>query len=92
MWLENVPELYGFECAQPSARLSAATDTNFIDLDALVVGPAVRQAEAIFDEFWNGNAAIPLQALKQAKPGAVERLRAQMAEADRRLSFPLKRA
>ncbi len=64
---------------------SAATDTNFIDLDALVVGRAVRQAEAIFDEFWNGNAAIPLQALKQAKPGAVERLRAQMAEADRRL-------
>ena len=36
---------------------SAATDTNFIDLDALVVGRAVRQAEAIFDEFWNGNAA-----------------------------------
>ena len=64
---------------------SAASDTNFIDLDALVLGPAVQQTEAIFDDFWNGSAAIPLQALKQAKPGAVERLRAQMAEADRRL-------
>ena len=29
-----------------------------IDLDALVVGPAVRQGEAIFDEFWNSPAVI----------------------------------
>lgn len=64
---------------------SAASDTNFIDLDALVLGPAVQQTEAIFDDFWNSSAAIPLRALKQAKPGAVERLRTEMAEADRRL-------
>lgn len=64
---------------------SAASDTNFIDLDALVLGPAVQQTEAIFDDFWNSSAAIPLRALKQAKPGAVERLRTEMAEADHRL-------
>lgn len=62
---------------------SAASQINFIDLDALVLGPAVRQTEAIFDEFWNSTAAITLQALKQARPGALERLHAHMEEADR---------
>ena len=64
---------------------SAASETNFIDLDALVVGPAVRQGEAIFDEFWNSTAVIPLQALKQARPGAVERMRVEMRDAERDL-------
>ena len=64
---------------------SAASETNFIDLDALVVGPAVRQGEAIFDEFWNSPAVIPLQALKQARPGAVERMRVEMRDAERDL-------
>ena len=54
---------------------SAATETNFIDLDALVVGPAVAQTEAIFDEFWNSAGAIPLSALKRVRPGALEELR-----------------
>jgi putative cardiolipin synthase len=61
---------------------SAAADTNFVDLDALVVGPAVAQAEAIFDDFWNGNAAIPLAALKRARPGALAELRERAAKAE----------
>ena len=61
---------------------SAAADTNFVDLDALVVGPAVAQAEAIFDDFWNGNAAIPLSALKRARPGALRELRERAAKAE----------
>jgi putative cardiolipin synthase len=61
---------------------SAAADTNFVDLDALVVGPAVAQAEAIFDDFWNGNAAIPLSALKRAQPGALRELRERAAKAE----------
>ena len=60
---------------------NAAAGTNFIDLDALVVGPAVAQSEAIFDEFWNSAGAIPLSALKQAKPGALQDLRVRAEEA-----------
>jgi putative cardiolipin synthase len=61
---------------------SAAADTNFVDLDALLVGPAVAQAEAIFDDFWNGGAAIPLAALKRAPPGALRDLRARATRAE----------
>ena len=60
---------------------SAAADTNFVDLDALVIGPAVAQGEAIFDDFWNCNAAIPLAALAQAPPGALQELRERAAKA-----------
>ncbi len=56
---------------------SASADTNFIDLDALVVGPAVAQTEAIFDEFWNSRGAIPLSSLARARPGALRQLREQ---------------
>lgn len=62
---------------------SAAADTNFVDLDALLVGPAVAQAEAIFDDFWNGTAAIPLSALNRARPGALEALRERAANAEK---------
>ena len=61
---------------------SAAADNNFIDLDALVVGPAVAQTEAIFDDFWNGSGAIPLVALKRAQPGALQDLRERAAKAE----------
>ena len=61
---------------------SAAAETNFVDLDALLVGPAVAQAEAIFDDFWNGSAAIPLVALKRARPQALAQLRGQAATAE----------
>src|SRR6185437_8693254 len=35
------------------AYFDAAGDANFRDLDLLVLGPAVQQAEAIFDSYWN---------------------------------------
>jgi putative cardiolipin synthase len=53
----------------------AAADVNFMDTDAAVVGPPVRQAERIFDAYWNSEAAIPLQALVEAGPQALEKLR-----------------
>ena len=53
----------------------AAADINFMDTDAAVVGPAVKQAEAIFDAYWNSEAAIPLEALVRAGPEALPRLR-----------------
>src|SRR5690606_40282381 len=47
---------------------SASTDTNFHDLDVALVGPAVEQASAIFDSFWNSRAVVPITALMR-KPG-----------------------
>jgi len=54
----------------------AAAQTNFLDMDAVLVGPAVQQTSAIFDDFWNSASVIPLVALSQAKEGALEQLRA----------------
>ena len=53
---------------------SASLASNFHDLDLVLFGPAVRQASAIFDRYWNGAAAVPVSALNQAP--AAERLQA----------------
>ncbi|WP_303636337.1 MULTISPECIES: phospholipase D family protein [Stenotrophomonas] len=42
---------------------SARSDVNFQDLDLVVAGPAVQQANRIFDDYWNSDAAIPIAAL-----------------------------
>ncbi len=40
-------------------------ETNFRDLDVLLFGPAVEQASAIFDEFWNSEAVVPIAQLNR---------------------------
>jgi putative cardiolipin synthase len=40
-----------------------AADTNFRDLDVLLLGPAVDQAMAIFEVFWESEAALPVHRL-----------------------------
>src|SRR5690606_22880496 len=61
----------------------ASTDTNFRDLDAVLFGPKVAQASAIFDAFWNSEAAVPISSLskrsKQELDEAVARVRAEAA-------------
>ncbi len=47
---------------------SASTDANFHDLDVTLFGPAVDQASAIFDGFWNSEAVVPIIALARS-PG-----------------------
>ncbi|MCM3580499.1 phospholipase D-like domain-containing protein [Ralstonia pickettii] len=37
--------------------------TNFVDLDVLAAGPAVRQLSSAFDAYWNSEFAYPVQAL-----------------------------
>ena len=54
----------------------AAAQTNFLDLDAVLVGPAVGQTSVIFDDFWNSASVIPLAALSGEEEGALVRLRA----------------
>ena len=53
----------------------AAADTNFLDLDVLLLGPAVQQTERIFDDFWNSESVIPLEALTQSDDQALQQLR-----------------
>jgi putative cardiolipin synthase len=38
-------------------------ETNFRDMDVFAVGPVVRKASAVFDQFWNGDWAVPVKAL-----------------------------
>ncbi len=61
----------------------AATDTNFLDLDAALLGPAVQQTEAIFDAFWNSGSVIPLHALARADAAALRELRNDLDKTQR---------
>ncbi|MCE4299184.1 phospholipase D family protein [Xanthomonas hortorum pv. vitians] len=56
----------------------AARDTNFMDMDAAVMGPTVGQAEQVFDAYWNSPNALPLAALVTAEPQALDALRGSL--------------
>lgn len=51
---------------------AARSDLDFADLDALVVGPAVRQVSEGFDRYWNSAAAIPITVLSDVRPTPAE--------------------
>jgi putative cardiolipin synthase len=40
-----------------------ATDANYRDLDVAAAGPVVRDVSDVFDHFWNGEWAVPIEAL-----------------------------
>jgi putative cardiolipin synthase len=42
---------------------AARPDTNFGDLDAMLIGPAVAEASRMFDSYWNHRKAVPAEAL-----------------------------
>ncbi|HLY53556.1 MAG TPA: phospholipase D family protein [Steroidobacteraceae bacterium] len=44
------------------AYFDASGESNFRDLDLLIIGPVVGAADRAFDEYWNSNAAYPMQA------------------------------
>jgi len=48
-----------------------AGDANFRDMDVLATGPVVADIAASFDEFWNSEFAVPVEALGLAKPEKV---------------------
>jgi len=64
------------------AYFSADTRSNFADLDVLVAGPAVAEASRSFDEYWNSEWAVPIQAFTgpTLDPGHAERLMSELAE------------
>ena len=60
------------------AYFDASNDTNFRDLDLIAIGPVVKQASHAFDEYWNCDAALPVQAFQRQarqplRPGAAAR-------------------
>jgi putative cardiolipin synthase len=52
----------------------AAPDTNFRDLDVVLFGPAVTQASAVFDRYWNSDAVVPIAALADGAPQRLDAL------------------
>ncbi|QSX77982.1 phospholipase D family protein [Agrilutibacter solisilvae] len=44
---------------------AAGEETNFRDLDMVLMGPAVAQASGVFDAYWNSAAAVPIVALSE---------------------------
>jgi putative cardiolipin synthase len=62
-----------------NAYFDAASASNFRDLDLLMLGPAVDEASAIFDGFWNCQAALPITALFGRREARLARLRKRLA-------------
>ncbi|MDW2982257.1 MAG: phospholipase D family protein [Rhodanobacter sp.] len=58
----------------------AGSNVNFRDLDMLLLGPAVADASAIFDDFWNSSAAVPIEALNPQTPENLHKLVAALAD------------
>jgi putative cardiolipin synthase len=45
----------------------AGSETNFRDLDVVAIGPVVKEASRVFDEYWNCDAAYPVTAFENAR-------------------------
>ncbi|MGL4674693.1 MAG: phospholipase D family protein [Wohlfahrtiimonas sp.] len=53
----------------------ADPNTNFLDVDLLLVGKAVKEAEDIFESFWDSQASIPAKQVKFGHKDALATLR-----------------
>jgi len=58
----------------------AHNQTNFRDLDVLLFGPAVSHASAIFDDFWNSDAVVPIAQLNRKPRQKLEAVLAGIKE------------
>jgi len=64
--------------------------TNFRDLDIAAAGPVVRQISSVYDQFWNGEWAVPINALtKRAYTKKdLSRIQKMIDEKIKKLDFP----
>jgi putative cardiolipin synthase len=68
-------------------------ESNYRDLDTVALGPVVRDASAVYDDFWNSEFAVPYEAFVDTPPtradtdAAIAQMRAQMAS--ERLPYPV---
>lgn len=58
----------------------AHQEVNFRDLDLVLAGPAVADASAIFDRYWNSAAVVPIAALRDKDPAAMQAYIAQIGD------------
>ena len=69
------------------AYFDASEALNFRDMDLLVLGPAVGQAETVFDSYWNCDLVAPIRNLPdwvaRAELGRLRRRLERLADADR---------
>ena len=63
------------------AYFNADGQTNFADLDVLVAGPVVAEASRSFDEYWNSEWAVPIEAFtgRAESPAQVQHLMTTLA-------------
>src|SRR5690554_6713636 len=61
----------------------ADEETNFRDLDVALFGPAVEEASAIFDMFWNSGQAVPISALTRKPRERLDEVMAGIREETR---------
>ncbi|MGD9511623.1 MAG: phospholipase D family protein [Geminicoccaceae bacterium] len=68
------------------AYFDAAETSNFRDMDLMLLGPVVQQAETVFDDYWNSGAVLPVGSLSGSRKGdlagTVARLEALVSGAD----------
>lgn len=67
------------------AYFDAAEGSNFRDLDLLLRGAAVEQAAAVFDDFWNSAAVIPIRALGRRRKYGLRNLRRSISRLRNRM-------
>jgi putative cardiolipin synthase len=60
------------------AYFDAAEMSNFHDMDLVLIGPAVQQAETIFDDYWNSSVVLPISSLWRFRKGDLRKKRAHL--------------
>ena len=61
-------------------NLLPAPAINYDDLDTMLAGPVLRQAEALFDAFWNSGLALPIRTLWPGQKTRLRRFRARLSQ------------
>ena len=62
------------------AYFGAATGASFSDIDILLAGRAVEDAERIFDSYWNSDATLPVTSLHRIRRGKLAKLRYRLTQ------------
>lgn len=60
------------------AYFDAAETSNFRDMDLVLLGLAVQQAETVFDDYWNSSVVLPIRSLWGSRKGDLGKTRAYL--------------
>lgn len=71
------------------AYFGASSGANFMDVDMLLSGRAVGDANRIFDSYWNSASALPIRALHRVRRGNIAKLTLRL---DRHCASPAVRS